>query len=266
MYTTIHYRTWLTNPGNVINADPGIYNCKYVFRDYLTDHVVGPIVAQVELCCIRERLSDASHRIYSSRPGSTSKTTESSSQQPLTMLKEMNDAVDSWYREWSPQWTNPGSYESLEVYYHFTRFCISVQASRLYQSCSISEISPSAGLSLIETSIERVCDLCSAFTNLNPLSSYSLCFVPEDVFALVMCGCEYVLGVQTTLHNLKLFHTHQLVSLCAMAELMLAVGTYDKEWTASQGATLLRRLSTRLSSHRDNQPSDASSAPLITSD
>ncbi|KIW58563.1 hypothetical protein PV05_03071 [Exophiala xenobiotica] len=252
MHATIHYRTWLIDPGNVFKADPGIYTCKYIFRDYLTDHVIGPIVAQVELCCIRERFLDAGHRI-------------DSSQQPLTMLKEMNDAVDSWHREWSRQWTNSGSYEPLEVYYHFTRFCISVQASRLYQSCSTSEISPSAGLSLIETSVERVCDLCSVFTNLNPLSSYSLCFVPEDVFALVICGCEYVLGVQTTLHNLKLLNTHQLVSLRAIAELMLAVATYDKEWAASQGATLLRRLSTRLSGQRDNQPSDASPAPLITS-
>ena len=266
MYTTIHYRTWLSDPGNVINADPGIYTCKYIFHDYITDHVIGPIVAQVELCLIRERLSQAGHRIYSSQSGSTSKTAEFRSQQPLAMLKEMDNAMDSWHREWSPQWTASRSYEPLEGYYHFTRFCISEQASRLYQSCSTSNVSPSAELSLIEISIERLCDLCSVFTNLNPLSSYGLCFVPEDVFALVMYGCEYVLAAQTTLHDLNLLNTRQEMSLRAMAELMVAVGTYDKEWTASQGDTLLRRLSTRLSSPRDGQPSSASSAPLITSD
>jgi hypothetical protein len=234
MYTIIHDRTWLIDPANLFKADPGISTCKYIFRDYLTDHVIGPIVAQVELCLIRERVLDARHRIYSS-------------QQPLSIFEEVDDTVDNWHREWSPRWTKSRSYEPLEVYYHFTRFCISEQATKLYQSCSLSEISLGAELSLVETSIERVCDLCSVFTNLNPMSNYGLCFVPEDVFALVIYGCQYVLTVQTALHDLKLLDTHQMVSIRAMAELMVAVGTYDKQWTASLGETLLRRLSMRLS-------------------
>jgi hypothetical protein len=79
------------------------------------------------------------------------------------------------------------------------------------------------------------------------MSNYGLCFVPEDVFALVIYGCEYVLTVQTALHDLKLLNTRQMISIRAMAELMVAVGTYDKQWTASLGETLLRRLSMRLS-------------------
>ncbi|KAK5443455.1 hypothetical protein LTS15_010600 [Exophiala xenobiotica] len=234
MYTIVHDRTWLIDPANVFKADPGISACKYIFRDYLTDHVIGPIVAQVELCLIRQRILDAGHRIYGS-------------QQPLGILEEVDDAVDKWHREWSPRWTESRSYEPLEVYYHFTRFCISEQATKLYPSCSLSEISLGAELSLFETSIERICDLCSVFTNLNPMSNYGLCFVPEDVFALVIYGCEYVLTVQTALHDLKLLNTRQMVSIRTMAELMVAVGTYDKQWTASLGETLLRRLGMRLS-------------------
>ncbi|KAK5420174.1 hypothetical protein LTR06_001644 [Exophiala xenobiotica] len=247
MYTIIHDRTWLIDPANVFKADPGISTCKYIFRDYLTDHVVGLIVAQVELCLIRERLPDACRRIHSFHCGSTSETPELSFQQPLTMLKELDDAVDIWHREWSPRWTKSRSYEPLEVYYHFTRFCISEQATKIYQSCSLFETSLGAELSLVETSIERVCDLCSVFTNMNPMSNYGLCFVPEDVFALVIYGCDYVLTVQTALHDLKLLNTRQVVFIRAMAEVMVAVGTYDKQWTASLGETLLRRLSMRLS-------------------
>ncbi|KAI1611295.1 hypothetical protein EDD37DRAFT_650929 [Exophiala viscosa] len=249
MYTIIHYRTWLANPLHVFKADPDIYTSKYIFRDYLTDQVIGPIIAQVELCLICERLSHVGSEFRSPQSCPTSNIADFSPHQPSTMLKKLADDLDTWYQEWSPGWTKRGSYEPLDAFYRFTRFCISGQATELCQSWSTSGIAPGTESSLIDPSIEAVVDLCSVLVELNPLSSYSLCFIPEDVFALALYGCEYVLGAQSKFRNLDTRHE---LSLRAMAELMIDVGPYGKEWTASQGYALLRRLDMRLSNHHGN--------------
>nr|KAK5432362.1 hypothetical protein LTR18_011119 [Exophiala xenobiotica] len=239
VYTITQYRTWLINPGNIVKAEPAINNSKYIFRDYITDEAIGPIIAQVELCLILERLPHVGPETCSSRSGSAS--ADCSFKQRSAFLKDLDDDLDSWYREWLQGRTKCGFYETLEAYYRFTRFRISEQATKLYQSCSVPEMLPSTGVSPIETATERAFDLCSVLLDLKPLSRCRLCFIPEDVFALVLYGCEYILAAQSTSSNLD---TRQQDFLRATAELMIDVGTYDKEWTASQGSRLLRQLST----------------------
>ncbi|EXJ81882.1 hypothetical protein A1O1_07947 [Capronia coronata CBS 617.96] len=247
LFGVSHFRSLLARSPPRVQPDSAIRSCTRLLRTYAGDDQVRHILAQADLCLI---WSQPSHNEWwCSMPNGME--VEST----LAVLKNMDESLETWRRTWfTPEQTRSDQLHSLEFQYCFSRFCVSVYVSKLYQSSTSARSSPLLSLSLISKSIERASQSGRLFLDLRPLSKSLVRFRPEDTFGMLALGCSYVLGAHRLLRDVNLVNPGHLNVVRSLAELMVELGLDSKHVARIYGESVLGCLALQLQAINANAP------------
>ncbi|EXJ82224.1 hypothetical protein A1O3_06037 [Capronia epimyces CBS 606.96] len=247
LFGVVHLRSlWARSPPS-IQPDSSIRSCRRLLQNHFHDDQVRRILSQVELCLI---WTHPTHREWwCSLPS------ENDLESTLAVLKDMDEALESWRRTWFPPdqtRSNKSQSHTIDFQYCFSRLCVSAYVTKLHQLLASARTSPLVTLSLITKTIERASQFSRLFLGLRPLSKSVVRFGPEDTFAMLTLGCHYVLCAHRLLADADIVKPGHLSIVRSMAELMVELGIDSKHSGRVYGESLLGSLPPQLQATQPN--------------
>lgn len=230
-----------------IREDATITLAPQLLEDLIHDDCVRQVLAPVELCLL---WIDAGVRGRGLGEWWCGIPTQVKLDSRLAVLNDLDAALHLWRQRWTRPETSSllegtskfGRNCGVDVYYYYTRFCISTYVTKLYQTSASADTQLLSIIKLVTQSIERASYLCNFLLKLLPLAKSSMGFSPEITFAMVASCCEYLVHIYNSSTDLDLLQPSQVTAIAEVAELMIDLGVDNRHSAKICGQSILTRL------------------------
>lgn len=247
LFSLGYFRSLISQTPPSIREDATITMAPQLLEVLIHDDCVRQILARVELCLL---WADASVRARGLGEWWCAVSTQVGLDSRLAVLNDLDTALQLWRQKWihpaASSWLEGtskfGRDCSIDIYYYFTRFCISTYVIKLYQFSAPAESLLLSIVNLVTKSIERASGLCHFLLKLTPLAKASMGFSPEIIFAMIASSCEYLMHVYHSSVDLDLLQPSHISAIRGIADLMIDLGADDRHSGKIYGQSILARL------------------------
>jgi hypothetical protein len=246
LFSTGYFQSLISQTPPRIREDVTFNMSSQLLQNLIHDDQVREILAPVGLCLL---WADAGRHGHDLGQWWCGVPTQVELDSRLSVLNDLDTSLQVWQQRWTrcttsrPESTSTtGRNYSIDICYYYTRFCISIYVTRLYQSSASAEAHTMSIFNLTTQSIARAMSLFNLLLKLTPHARSSMAFSPELTFAMIASCCDYMVYLYDYSADLDLLQPGQVTAMAEVVELMIDLGVDDRHSAKVYGRSIMARL------------------------